>query len=185
MPLFQYIGEGHTLIFTKKYSREKVKVAYGEIVEIEEGVHAAGRLIMAGFQLIEDGVEAAKDAVVDGVKDAAEVVTGSDLDGDGKIADTPVETAEAAPAEVPAETPAVEVTTEVVDDGSKDITLEVTTDEPKVDGSEGTDVGAESNAAAEGAEGTTAPSADEVKTETTEAAPTEAPKKATPPLKKK
>lgn len=157
MPLFQYIGEGHTLIHTKKYSRQKVKVAYGEIVEIEEGVHAAGRLIMAGFQLIEDGVEAATEAVVDGVKDTAEVLTGSDIDGDGKIADTPVE---AAP-ETPAETPAVEVTTEVVDDGSKDITLEVATEEASPE----TPVEA-------------APA-------TEEKAEEESPKKATPPLKKK
>ncbi len=161
MPLFQYIGEGHTLIHTKKYSREKVKVAYGEIVEIEEGVHAAGRLIMAGFQLIEDGVEAATEAVVDGVKDTAEVLTGSDIDGDGKIADTPVEAAPEAPAEVPAETPAVEVTTEVVDDGSKDITLEVATEEASPE----TPV--------------------EEAPATEEKAEEESPKKATPPLKKK
>ena len=167
MPLFQYIGEGHTLIQTKRYAREKVKVSYGEIVEIEEGVHAASRIIMAGFQLVEEGAEAAIDAVVDGVKDVAEVITESDIDEDGKIAD-------GEKSEDPApEAPAVEVTTEVVDDGSKDITLEVTTEEPKTDGSEGTDIGAESNAAA--------PTADEAPAPTAE----EAPKKAAPPAKKK
>lgn len=112
---------------------------------------------MAGFQLVEDGVEAATEAVVDGVKDTAEVLTGSDIDGDGKIADTPVDPAP----EAPAETPAVEVTTEVVDDGSKNITLEVATEEA-------------------------APETPVEEAPTpTEEAPAEAPKKATPPAKKK
>ena len=51
----------------------------------------------------------------------------------------------------------MEVTTEIEDDGSKDITLELTTDEPKTDGSEGTDLGSEPNAAAPGAEVEKAP----------------------------
>lgn len=154
MPLFQYIGDGHTLIQTKKYAREKTKVAYGEIIEIEEGVHQAGRIIMAGFQLVEEGAEAALAAVVDGVKDAAEVVTNSDLDGDGKIAD-----------DVAA--PAVEITTEVVDDGSADITLEVTTEE------------------APATTDPAAPAADLAEVTATATTAEEAPAKAAPPAKKK
>lgn len=153
MAFYQYTAEGHTLVRTLKSAREKTKVVTGEIIEIEDGVYEAGRLMLAGFEQIEDGAELLVDTIVEGAKDIVEAITGSD------------ETTPAAP-----ETPAVEVTTEVTDDGSKDITLEVTTDtketapeseesktsdettpatdEPKVDGSEGTDLGAESNASA-------------------------------------
>jgi hypothetical protein len=134
MAFYQYTAEGHTLVQTKKSTREKTKVVNGEIIEIEDGLHAAGRLMLAGFEQIEEGAELLVDTLVEGAKDIVEAITGAD------------ETTPAAP-EAP-ETPAVEVTTEVTDDGSKDITLEVTTDEPKVDGSEGTDLGAESNASA-------------------------------------
>ena len=57
MSLFQYVTEGHTFIKTAKDAVEKTKVVYGEIVEIENDLYEDGRMLLAGFQKVVDGVD--------------------------------------------------------------------------------------------------------------------------------
>lgn len=129
MSLFQYVGEGHTLVRTLKSSAEKVKVVQGEAVEIEDGLYSQGRLIMAGFQKILDGVE----DIITGTAEVIEDVTNgseniSDILNDKAPEDTtPPENTEDATTSTP-EAPSVQVT--ATDDGKDAITLEVTTTKP-------------------------------------------------------
>lgn len=77
MSKYQYLGEGHTLIQTAKAVKDKVKVVQGEIVEVEEGIFSDGRLMLAGFQKIVDGVE----DIVDGATNIiTDIVGGNDAD---------------------------------------------------------------------------------------------------------
>jgi hypothetical protein len=158
MPKYQLIEEGHTLIRTMKSSAEKIKVSTGEIVEIEEGLFTDGRLMLAGFQKIVDGIE----DVIDGAVNAAEtIVSGIEtLVGDTTPADTTenapeakpegtenatattsataedagTPTAEAIAAAIEAsapEAPAANVETTVEDDGKDEVTIETVA--PKAD----------------------------------------------------
>lgn len=181
MPFYQYTGPEHTLIRTKAGRPEKSKVVQGEIIEIEKDLFEAGRLLIAGFvQIAEEDVEEFKDLLANPrpapVETTSSLMAEPTLEEPAVIEEKTAETTEEVPTEPlhtevesssllngaqPGEAPAVEVTTEVIDDGEKEITLEVTTEEPKTDGSEGTDIGKESDPAAP-----TATTATTVSTET-------------------
>lgn len=143
MAKFQYIAEGHTLVQTTKAAKEKVKVVTGEIIDIEDGIFTDGRLMMAGFQKIIDGIEDVVEAAGNLVEDIKDAITGNETaekteeteENSPKTSETeaedltPAEDAENAPEatqeeETPApEAPTVEITTE--DDGKDEITIEI------------------------------------------------------------
>jgi len=118
MSLFQYIGEGHTLVRTLKSSAEKVKIVQGEAVEIEEGLYTDGRLVMAGFQKIVEWIG----DMLEGTADIIEDVIG----GDEQEEEEKVDGSEGTDigAESNTKAPSVEVTTQ--DDWKDEITLKVT-----------------------------------------------------------
>lgn len=107
MPKFQYIGDGHTLIQTSKSSKEKVKVVQGEIVDVEDGIFSDGRLMLAGFQKVIDGLEDVVEGAVGVAKTISNAVTG-----------------ENAPETTPEET---SVQTKVEYDGEDEISVEIET----------------------------------------------------------
>lgn len=78
MAKFQYVADGHTLVQTTKTSKEKVKVVTGEIVEIEDGIFSDGRLMMAGFQKIIDGIEDVMEAAGNVAEEIKDAITGTD-----------------------------------------------------------------------------------------------------------
>jgi len=78
MAKFQYVADGHTLVQTTKTSKEKVKVVTGEIVEIEDGIFSDGRLMMAGFQKIIDGIEDVVEAAANVAEEIKDAITGTD-----------------------------------------------------------------------------------------------------------
>jgi hypothetical protein len=146
MPKFQYIGEGHTLVQTQKANREKVKVVQGEIIDIEEGIFSDGRLMMAGFQKIIDGIEDVVEAAGNVAEDIKDAITGEDStpeaeDSTPEAEENEPETSEKEADDVtPAEEvenaqeaedlePLVEVTVE--DDGKEEISIEAIEPEPK------------------------------------------------------
>lgn len=135
---YQYLGADYTLI-RPSTGAAKEKVVHGEFIELEDGLHDKGRLIMGGFRkVIGKGenmtvLEAGNDAVVREnaekaeaeriAKEEAEANAQDNSKGDGGV----VADGLGAPViEVPGaiDTPPV-VTTTVENDGKSDITVEV------------------------------------------------------------